>query len=172
MARRSDPTPHINAINHFMTALGELLDVSQRDSYSDTIVAKPGQAADWQNRRFAVDRLAPAAARAFIEAGVGVEWKPPGTWSTYPVNPAVEWATILSDFPKFGIDVLLATCHQALGSLESHAYEVPVRPRARPPHHIFGIIRRHAGVFIVTVAATILGGVVVAWAAFQFGWVG
>jgi hypothetical protein len=170
---RYDPTPHINAINAFLNALGELLEVSERDSYSGDrqIVPRDGQEGTWQTRRFMVDRTAPAAARALIEAGVGAMWKPPGTWSSHPINPVVEWATVLTDYPKFDLDTLLACCNQAIGSLETRAYELPaLGPSLRP--RLPGFVRRHGGVFVATVAATIVGGIVVAWAAFRLGWVG
>jgi hypothetical protein len=97
--RRNHPQL-IQALHTFGDALEALLAVSTRDDQylgPGTVVPKPGREEEWSRRRSVVDRAAPAAARALAEAGIGVEWKPRGTFATFPVNPATEWATILSD---------------------------------------------------------------------------
>lgn len=163
---------HLAAIQRFHSAIAELLEVSDFEQRSwgggPTPVPKPGQAPEWNSRKAMVDRSAPAAARAFVEAGVGMNWKPPGTWNQYPVNPAIEWATILEDHPKFGLDVLEAVCNQALGSLESGAYELD---RRKSPALRLNI-GEHVPEALVVFIATVVAGLIVAFAAFKLGWVG
>jgi hypothetical protein len=161
---------HIESLEVFVRAVGELLGPSNLETRSfsgdPTVVPRPGAAEQWRQKRAAVDRAAPAAARAFAEAGVGISWKPPGTWNTYSVNPAVEWSTILEESPKFSVDVLEAVCNQALGSLETGAYEVEARPFRTPREH------QHLIPLLIATLSTAIGGLIVAYAAYRFGWIG
>jgi hypothetical protein len=173
MPAPADKRRHIEAVEKFVRALGDLLALStlENRSYSGggTVVPRPGHESVWRQRRAAVDRSAPAAARAFMEAGVWIDWKPPGTWSTQPVNPAAGWGTILEDFPRFGVDVLEAVCNQALGSLESEAYLLPDK---RPRRHRGAFFRGHLAALLVASVGTLVGGIAVAYLAFRLGWVG
>src|SRR5437868_3482263 len=91
---------------------------------------KQGMESEWSRRRNAVDLAAPKAAIAFRATGVIIAWKPPGyaPGTSFPVNPAMEWATVLKTDPKFGLDVLQQVINQAFGTLDALVEEEQHKP--------------------------------------------
>jgi hypothetical protein len=74
-------------------------------------------------------RLAGPAAEAFDASGVYIDYKPPGTWQTRPVNPALIWSTIFDETPMFDPSLMAIVGRQALGLLEHKRDEQAARQR-------------------------------------------
>ncbi len=158
-----------------MNALNKLLGSLQAvQSWDGTRYApRRGMEAEATRLRFDVDRIAGRAAYAFSEAGSFVSWKPRGTMQTQPVNPATAWATVVSDDPMFGLDVLMACCSQALGILEMKAEaaeEEERHPTPRPP----ASVHRHVPTWVARAAWWTVGSVgtalLVAYLTYRLGW--
>lgn len=73
-----------------------------------------------------------------------MNWKPRGTFQTQPVNPAVEWATILDWDPKFPVEAILSVCSQALGILDMQAQAAEER-EGRPFNRLRSWLPRVVG---------------------------
>lgn len=172
MAREDDELRRrIQALTEFHNSIAALLEISDVNPNAwagqPAIAPKPGRESDWRQAKANVDRVAPKAARSFETAGMFVEWKPPGTWNTYRINPAVQWGTILEPDPRFGVDVLEACINQTLGALEDRLHDPATRLRPSLPsiqgRHVSAVFKWIAGIGAAVVAAGIA-----AW----LGWVG
>jgi hypothetical protein len=181
-----------SAITAFADALRQLLEVSdvrQPDpfgfnyGYEPYVMPQRGMESEWSRRRNAVDLAAPKAGLAFQATGVGIAWKPPGyaPGTSLPVNPATEWASVLDTDPKFGLDVLQQVINQALGTLDALVEEESHRSRERSPRTRGGVPksagRAKRGGFtatewVFTIVGLVVAGLIVAYLAYRFGWVG
>jgi hypothetical protein len=65
----------------------------------EQLYVKPGRQEAGQRLVQEVSSLAGPAAKAFEVSGLGMDYKPSGTWQRHPVNPALVWSTILTDKP-------------------------------------------------------------------------
>ena len=139
--------------------------------------------------RAKVAGLTGAAAMAFNTAGAWLDYKPPGTWTRQPVNPAVVWATIFDDEPMLDPPLVTQIGLQALGLLEhmrdeqaeresgfvgAIAWFLTLGPRVRqaaglPPRSAPGVVVTSVVVLIQGVLIAALGGALVYPLA---GWVG
>ena len=177
------------AITVFADALGQLLEVSdvrQPDpyglnyGYEPYVMHQQGMESEWSRRRNAVDLAAPKAAIAFQATGVIIAWKPPGyaPGTTFPVNPATEWGTVLETDPKFGLDVLQQVINQALGTLDALVEEEQHQSRERRPKtkSTRSTPAKRGGLtateWMITVVGLVIAGLIVAYLAYRFGWVG
>jgi hypothetical protein len=164
----------------FVEALGRFLATMERHETTflteSSWTPRPGQEAEATRLRLEVDRLAGRAAYAIHQAGVFVDWKPRGTFQTQPVNPAIEWGTILDWDPKFPVDAILSCAATADGILDMQievAEGRESRPlyglRSRLPRPSVEWARSHAR-GIVGWAAGVAGLLVVAFLTDWFGW--
>jgi hypothetical protein len=162
----------------FGEALTRLLDVCEpheRLAAFPTWAARPGQEPEASRRTAELDRVAGRAAQAF-GTDFFIEWKPRGTWQTQPVSPAMGWRTIFDYDPNFGVDVIFAVCHQAIGAIDARATEAEEHEQSlagkvervigREPSGS-GHVRGIAVGFVVALIAAL----VAAYLAFRFGWV-
>jgi hypothetical protein len=76
-----------------------------------------------------VASLAGPAAEAFEASGIWMDYKPPGTGQTQPVNPALAWSTIFDPMPMFDPHLMAIVGQQALGWLEHKRDEQAARQR-------------------------------------------
>ena len=90
---------------------------------------KPGRESQAERTISELTRLAGAAAEAFDASGVGIDYKPPGTMQTRPVNPALIWSTIFDEMPMLDPSLMAIVGRQALGLLEHRAREQAARQR-------------------------------------------
>jgi hypothetical protein len=170
--RQADIEAFVGALNHLLSTL----EPDQRSYLGGPAwVPQAGRELEAAQLRGEVDRVAGRAAAAFASIPVFVEWKPPGTWQTQPVDPAQAWATILSDSPMFGPDVIFACANQALGVLDTQIVEAeeekatePAKPPSREGHRSGGHAWREATKW----AGAVAGGLLVAYLAYRLGWSG
>lgn len=169
MTSKGELKRRIDDLVLFHQLLGRLLDVSDvvGDGWGDSprVVPKTASVSEWHAAKAAMDRHAARAARAFAEAGMHLLWKPPGTWNEYPLNPALQWATICDEHPRFGLDVLEACTNQAIGALDARIDDPLKGERAKvgPNAHWFAR-------FGWWIAGTLVGGLLVTFIAFKLGW--
>jgi hypothetical protein len=163
-------------VESFVDTLGRFLAVMQQVpsgwANASTWTPKPGREREAAQLRGAVDRVAGRAAHALVAAGSFVEWKPRGTMQTQPVSPAQAWATILDPDPMFGVDVILACCNQALGTLDMKAERAEAgRDRRSPRSRTASVpVWRHLSTLAKALVTTVGAGLVVAYLSFRFGW--
>ncbi len=139
-----------------------------------------------------VEVLAGAAADGFTAAGIAIDWKPPGTFSTTSVNPALVWSAALEPDPlvHVGIDAIDSCCRRAIGRLEGLLEEQEERERGfagvlgrflsfptrvreaagLPASSMRGRAAAGFAVFLQSVAVAITGGLVVALVIYLLGW--
>lgn len=151
---------------------------------------RPGRGVQVDQLAGRVAMLAGPAAEAVDITGIHMMYKPPGTWQREPVNPVLLWSTILTDEAMLDPQLMLVTCGQALGLLESYRDEQAERekgvvgaiawfftlaPRVRDAA---GLPRRSArGVLVTGLVATLqavlvaaLGGALAFPIGRLFGW--
>jgi hypothetical protein len=165
--KQADIEAFINALNALLQSLEPVQDMW---GGPPRYLPRQGMESEAGRMRFEVDRVAGRAAYAFAEAGVFVDFKPRGTFQTQHVSPAQTWATILSEDPMFGLDVILACCSQALGTLDMRAEaaeeeERNPTPRAEPPKvrrvrasHLTPVVK-----WAASIAAAVIGAGIVYW---------
>jgi hypothetical protein len=90
---------------------------------------KPSRRADAERHAGEVQRLAGPAAEAFELSGQWINYKPPATWQTQPVNPALAWSTIFDEMPMFDPSLLANVGGQALSLLQHRGSEQAARQR-------------------------------------------
>lgn len=117
-----------------MEAYAEFVDCLQpvSDSFRQKWRVRPGAEARFQQVMPRVAAASGRAARAFDASGQHVEYKPPGTWNTHRVNPALVWSTLLDDYPVVTPDLMFTVGGQAVGILESLHEEATARERGLP----------------------------------------
>jgi hypothetical protein len=171
--KQADIEAFVDALNTFF---GTLQAVHHWDS-STSYAPRPGMEVEGARLSFDVDRAAGRAAYAFDAAGSFVSWKPRGTMQTQPINPATAWATVVSDDPMFGLDVLMACCSQAIGILEmkveaaeEEERNLPprMRPRGAPCVRASRLVPM--GQWAAGVLAAVLAAMIVAGVTYWLGW--
>jgi len=151
---------------------------------------KPGRAAQAQAAATQVALLAAAAAEAFDVSGMGIDYKPPGTFQTQAVNPALIWSTMFDERPMVDPQLISVVGAQALGRLE-HLREVQaarqrgfvgaiawfftLAPRVRdaaglPARSAPGVVVTWLTVIVQGLIVTVVGGLLVYPIAAALGW--
>jgi len=184
--RSEDIEEHRQAIMGFGQHLTELLE-SMKSVTADSFLTSfpkwvplPGSETRVAEMCAKLSGLTAPAAEAVEVAGVCVDYKPPGTWQTVPMNPISVWPTILTDSPMIEVNLIFHSCNVALGRLavdSRHAHSVehslaglvgrfvsfPRRVREAaglPPGSIRGRLAFGAGVaaqiFVAVVAALLI----------------
>jgi hypothetical protein len=103
--------------------------------WAATLIPGDGFQGGWTSTRESLilaPRVAEAGARAaagFDAAGVGVQWKRPGTFQTVPVNPGLVWSTLTDSLPMVTPELMQIVGAQAIGRLDSLAVEAAERER-------------------------------------------
>ena len=90
---------------------------------------KPNRQSEAERILNELTRLAGPAAVAFDLSGVSIDYKPPGTMQTRPVNPALAWSTIFDEMPVLDPSLMVIVGRQALGLLEHREREQAARQR-------------------------------------------
>jgi hypothetical protein len=90
---------------------------------------KPGRRSDAERHAGEVQRLAGPAAEAFDLSGSWINYKPPGTWQTQPINPALAWSTMFDEMPMVDPSLVATVGRQALSLLEHRGSEQAARQR-------------------------------------------
>lgn len=136
--------------------------------------ARPGREARVDALAAQTASLAGPAAYGFGAAGVWFDYKPPGTWQTKPVNPAVVWSTIFDQTPMLDPALVNQVALQALGILDhlrdeqaerergfigAIAWFLTLGPRIR---EAAGLPPRSAPGFVVTSLVVVTQGIVIA----------
>ncbi|WP_296602233.1 hypothetical protein [Nocardioides sp.] len=118
--------------------------------------------------------LTGAASYALEAAGIYMDYKPPGTWETTPINPVAVWSTMLDRTPMLNPTMLSQMCLQGVGLLEhmrdeqaekekgligAIAWFLTLGPRIRDAA---GLPPRSTPGFIVTSLVVVAQGVIVA----------
>jgi hypothetical protein len=137
-----------------------------------------------------VATLAGPAAEAFDAVGIGIDYKPPGTWQTKSINPALVWSTIFDEMPMLDPHLMGVVGLQALGLLEHKRREQEARqrgligalawfftlaPRVRqaaglPARSVSGQAVTWFTVLIQGLIVTVVGGVLIYPVASLLGW--
>lgn len=151
---------------------------------------KPGHEAQASRLTAEVASLAGAAAEAFVVSGQHIEYKPPGTMQTQPVNPALVWSTMFDTLPMLDPPLMAVVGGQALGYLNHRHREQAARQKGLigAPAWFFTLaprvreaagLPRHSGrgrfvagltVLLQTLFVTVVGGVLVLPLASWLGW--
>jgi len=158
--KRADAERRIKALVDFHEAVGAVLKLTDfaDDGFGRRATRpKPGRVQEWRAAKATADRLAPKAARSYDIVNATVSFKPSGTWNRYPVNPATQWATVLSDDPMFGLDLFETMTNQAIGAYEDAIEDPPKRQRSTLFVSAGGVSKWLAvvvGTIIATLAAT------------------
>lgn len=166
--KRSEAERRIKALVEFHQAVGEVLnltDFAHAGFGGPPCHPKAGREQDWIAAKARADRLVAAAARSYAMVNATISYKPRGTWDRYPINPANHWATLLSDDPMFGADLLDTMTNQAVGAYENAVEDPPKRERV-------SIEGFSIPGWIGALAYTVLGGLIVAGLVHWLGWVG
>jgi hypothetical protein len=170
--KKAEREKRIQELQDFHAALGEFLAVSQafQDYYLGPLMAAPipGMESEWGVALAKVDRLAMRAARTMKAVASAVEWKPAGTHpdNVKRINPAANWAAIVSRSPMFRPDVLEACISQAIGALEADLGSSSEPRKELLPG------ARHVPTIVVGIVISVASGLIVAYLAFRWGWVG
>lgn len=170
--KKADRGKRIQELHEFGDAINELLGVSRpiQDSYlGPPIVAPiPGMEVEWAGAKAKADRLSMRAAHTMAAAGSVVEWKPPGTHpaNRQRINPAANWATIVTRSPMAVAAVLMTCINQALGALEDGLGSSSEPAKESLPS------ARHVPNIVVGIIIAVASGLIVAYLAFRWGWVG
>ena len=90
---------------------------------------KPGHRSDAERHAGEVQRLAGPAAEAFDLSGHWIDYKPPGTMRTQPINPALAWPTMFDEMPMVDPSLVATPGRQALSLLEHRRSEQAARQR-------------------------------------------
>ena len=90
---------------------------------------KPGRQSHADKLASEVASLAGPAAEAFQASGMCIDYKPPGTWQTQPINPALAWSTIFDQTPMLDPHLMAVVGRQTLGWLEHRRDEQAARQR-------------------------------------------
>ncbi|MEX2622396.1 MAG: hypothetical protein WD651_01565 [Acidimicrobiia bacterium] len=166
--RQADAERRVEALVEFHGAVGDVLRLTDfpEDGYGERrATPKPGRDQEWMAARAKADRLVAAASRSFMTVNATIMYKPRGTWNQYPIDPATHWATVLSDDPMFGPDMLDTMTNRAIG-----AYQDAVKdPLMKGSVSVEGF---SLPAWFGALAYTVLGGLIVAGVAFWLGWVG
>ncbi|MDZ5662350.1 hypothetical protein SFC79_11295 [Nocardioides sp. S-58] len=137
-----------------------------------------------------VASLAGPAADAFNLSGMGIDYKPPGTWQTKPVNPALVWSSCFGESPIGEPALILMVGAQALGQLRHErdeqadrergfvgaiAWFFTLAPRIRgaaglPPRTVRGVALSSVIVLLQTLLVTVVGGALVYPLVEWLGW--
>lgn len=166
--RRADAQRRVKALVDFHGAVGDVLSLTdfEETAYGERRAApKPGREEEWMTARAKADRLVAAASRSFAMVGATISYKPRGTWNEYPIDPATHWATVLSDDPMFGPDMLDTMTNRAVGAYQDAVED----PRRRGGVNVEGF---SLPAWLGALSYTVLGGLIVAGVAFWLGWVG
>ena len=165
--KRSEAERRIKALVEFHNAVGDVLKLTDfaDDGLGRASRPKPGREHEWMAAKAKADRLVAGAARSYALVNATISYKPRGTWDRYPVNPASHWATLLSDDPMFGPDLLDTMTNQAVGAYENAVEDPPQRDRLT----IEGFSLPG---WLGALAITVIGGLIVAGLAYWLGWVG
>jgi hypothetical protein len=178
-------------IAEFSEALVRVLELTEPRYTASTFPTwrpRAGQEAELASRTAVADRLAGRAAFALASTGAVVDYKPPGTWQTTPVNPIGAWRTIFDAYAMFSPEMIFACCNQAIGLLDAHADDAEEHEHSLEGKlgHAFGFWHRIRGGsdlrggrrgirFPATVVgipsavlATVIAGLITNW----FGWGG
>lgn len=164
----SEAEPRIRALVEFRQAVGDVLTLTDfaHDGFGGGASRpKPGHEHDWMAAKARADRLVAAAARSYAMVNATISYKARGTWDRYPINPANHWATILSDDPMFGPDLLDTMTNQAIGAYENALEDPPKRDRV-------SIDGFSLPAWLGALAYTVIGGLIVAGLVYLLGWVG
>lgn len=166
--RQAEAQRRIEALVDFRNAVGEVLRLSDfEDNSWGTRRATPkrGREQEWSAAKAKADRLVAAASRSYAMVNAYIMYKPRGTWDQYPIDPATQWATILSDDPMFGPDLLDTMTNQAIGAYDD-AVKDPDKSRN------VSVEGFSIPAWLGALAYTALGGLIAMGLAFWFGWVG
>jgi hypothetical protein len=118
-------------LDDFLVAFHELVQDLEpvRDGFMGTRWRpKPDRLSDVNKHASELARLAGPAAEAFDISGIGMDYKPSGTFQTQSVNPAMIWSTILAE-PMYDPSTMAIVGREALGMLEHKRSEQAARQR-------------------------------------------
>lgn len=166
--KRADAERRIKALVDFHDAVGDVLRLTDFDSnvYGQSrSIPRPGHTQERMAAKAKVNRLVAAAARSYAMVNATIMYKPRGTWNEYPINPATNWETVLSDDPMFGMDMLDTVTNQAVGAYEDAVEDPPSTGRV-------SVEGFSLPAWLGALAYTALGGVIAMGLAYWLGWVG
>jgi hypothetical protein len=166
-------------LGRFLVAFDQLIENCERwqpglASGFEQLCPRPDRRQEAARLMDEVSSLAGPAAQAFEISGMGMDYKPSGTWQRQRVNPALVWSTIFNEQPMLDPPLMRVIGRQALGELESKYAEQAARqkgligavawfltlaPRVR---EAAGLPAHSASGFAVTWITAIVQGVIVA----------
>lgn len=122
-----------SAVAEFLMKFHELLRLCEREpswggSMPRWVLASTSNEARVSSLVSDLNLLTGAAAKAVAGVGIEARYKPRGTHpaNTVPVNPVLVWTTLFAD-PMTTAEIVIQSCQQAIGILESDAVDAEER---------------------------------------------